>query len=66
MPGTDCQLPSSRDVHEVPDAILDDRPADAAVEVPQLEQLAGRAQTGRLQFVGVVAADQAALLTPAA
>ena len=46
-------------VHEVPHAILQDRPADAGIEVPQLEQFTGRTQTGVSQFVGVVAADQA-------
>src|SRR6185369_12546150 len=45
-------------VHEVPDAVLDDRTANAAVDVPQLEQFARGAQTRGSQFVGVVAANE--------
>ena len=47
MPGTDCQLPSLREFDEIPDAILEDRAADAARDVPQLDDLARRAQPRR-------------------
>ena len=47
-------------VEEIPDAILLDRTADAAREIPQLQEIARRAQPAVLQVLRVVAADHAA------
>ena len=45
---------------EVPEAVSDDRPADAEVEVPELLELARRGQAAVLQFLRVVAAHHSA------
>src|SRR5688572_23649077 len=41
----------------VPEAILEDRAADAEGEVPLFDQLAGGGESGRPQLVAVIAAD---------
>src|SRR5207248_873524 len=47
-------------VQEIPQAILPDRTADAAGEIPQLQEIARRAQTAVFEILRVVAADHAA------
>src|SRR5207342_545460 len=47
-------------VEEIPDAILLDGAADAAREIPQLQEIARRAQAAGFQVVRVVAADHPA------
>src|SRR5688572_24398063 len=43
----------------VPEPVALHRSADAEAVVPELQELAGRAQTGRAQLLGVIAADHA-------